>query len=179
MISIDQLRSATRVRGTSQDSYLRELEVRALAYLEAKTHKYYGSEVTRTDRLPGLGTNQLILLEPVNDITTTVITEIVQVGEVGTILTRTASDGFELWDTRTVMRRGGSLWTLGYLYQCVYPTGYESGMEPPLARDIVTKLVVYWNERRVPLPNVGEAHTFPVPNHLNAEIGTLARKLVA
>ena len=173
MISLAQLRLATKVRGTSQDPYLKGLELAAVDFLNAKSDRYYGPvEAGFREYLIGHGTTVLILEElPGGTLT---VTEHVLAGDTGTVIVAGDDDGYLVRD-RQLVRRGGHRWVPGYEYEAQYDRGYESGKEPARARQFVTGCVVHWNERRVPLPKVGETLTFDVPFHLREILGTLSR----
>lgn len=178
MISKARLRSAARIRAGSvaQDGYLKDLELAAVAFLGSASGRYYGPpDPGYVQNSMGHGSRELILEEPPNDAPTVVEHQLP--GDAGAAIVAGDSDGY-LVRGRTLVRKAGLVWTAGYEYAVTFSRGYASGQEPAVARQFVTGLVVYWFERRTPMPKAGETHTFDLPFHLQSKLGTLSRHLV-
>jgi hypothetical protein len=175
MISITQLREAARLRSSneSQDAYLKALEKAAVDLLHARSGRYYGPVQTGYKEYPtGDGSRELITEETPGG--TLTVVEHLTPGDTGTTITAGDDTGF-LVRGRKLVRKGGEVWRWGYEYELTYDRGYTAGQEPPRARQFVTGLVLFWYERRVPLPKVGEVFTFPVPLHLESMLSSLSR----
>ena len=85
MISLAELRVATKVRGTGQDSYLKALDLAAVDFLNAKSDRYYGPvQEDFREYLIGHGTTVLILEELPGGVLT--VTEHVLAGDTGTVI---------------------------------------------------------------------------------------------
>ena len=180
MISIEQLRVAARMRGSdAQDGYLKDLEKAAVDALNVWSGRYYGPPETGfVEHRPGGGLGRIILEELPNATTAVAVVEHVTPGDAGTVVVAGDTDGF-VTRGRQLVRKGGAVWSGLREYEITYDRGYESGKEPARARQFVTGMVVYWFERRTPVPRVGEVHTFPVPLHLQKILGSLSRQMVA
>ncbi len=164
---------------TDRDGYLKGLERSAVDYLETRSGHYFGEVETGHQEFQiGYGDRELFLLEPPTDGgTALVVTEHQAVGDTGVVIVPADDTGYVVRGEtgRKIVRKGGAVWLAGHEYELVYDRGYASGKEPARARDFVTKLVVYWFERGTPVPRVGEVHTFALPHHISALLGTLKR----
>lgn len=177
MIEIAELRRAARVSGTSRDAQLVDYERAAVAHVEQETGRYFGDEEGVTETIPGTGTVDLWLPEKCKEIPATV-SEHATPGDTPTTVTASASDGYVLRGDATLSkltRKGGSVWSPWREYAVTYTRGYETGEEPSDIRQAVKGLVVYWDARRIPLPRVGETHTFPIPHHVEKIVANWRR----
>jgi hypothetical protein len=127
----------------SFDAYLAALEPRAVAYVEMRTHRYFGPVASVTEYLRGQGIRELWLLNLPATVPTSVI-ERAYPGATETTITAANTDGFvvrtdvrEAW----LVRKGGYLWTRDYEYQVTFTRGYAAGDEPGEIRQLVIDLI--------------------------------------
>lgn len=175
MISAESLRAELKIKGTHHDTYLAELEERAVAYIQRRLGYFIGEEEAVTEYLEGSGTLRLWLTDiPALDIDEVI--ERVAPGADGATIVGADANGFLLRGSKLV-RKNGLAWVRGYEYEVTYTRGYESldapsptNLPPGDVQGLVTKCVAFWWERRVPVPRIGEQHAFPVPHHLDSGI---------
>lgn len=127
------------------DAYLSALEPRAVAYVEMRTHRYFGPQVDVTEYVTGLGMSRLYLLSNIAD--PDYLTEVIErryPGDAGASITDTASSGFvirtserEAW----LVRKGGYVWERDYEYEVTFERGYAPGAEPGEIRQLVIDLI--------------------------------------
>lgn len=176
MIQLSALLEAARARESDQE-YLVTLEGQAVAYAQKRLGFYIGAEEEVTEYLEGTGTSRLWLPDNVATAPTSVIERTSPGAASSTTITESASDGFVVRG-RKLIRKARLAWHLGYEYEVAYTRGYAEGEEPEVVRSIVTDLVLHWFERRIPMPKIGEVHTFPVPHHLDSKIQAARRQRV-
>lgn len=174
MLTAEELREAFRATA-DDEAYLTALEANAVAYVQRRLGWYIGASEAVTEYLDGSGTERLWL----SDTPSTGPTEAVQRTSPGasdsSTITASATDGF-LVRGRKLVRKNGLAWVRGYEYQLAYTRGYASGAEPDDVRMMVQTLTGHWFERRIPVPKIGEVHTFPVPHHLDSLIQAARRQ---
>ena len=129
---------------TTFDAYLTALEPRAVAYVEMRTHRYFGEPEAVTEYVFGLGGPRLDMRWNLYTSPTTVAERLYPGDATGTVITGSATDGFvvrtgprEAW----LMRKGGSVWLRDYEYQVDHERGYDAGTEPGEIRQLVIDLI--------------------------------------
>lgn len=167
MISIEELRLACRITGSSRDGELLEIEQEAVAYVQKTTGRFFGDSESVTEYIEGDDRQSLWLAEVPATVPTTVI-EHTWPGDTGTTITQTASDGYILRGARTarLIRKAGLAWSRGLEYEVTYTRGFATGEEPADIRRAVKQLVVWWFERRIPMTRAGEMALGELPHHL-------------
>ena len=124
---------------SSEDVLVEALEVRAVAFVQRMTGRFFGTDgTTLVEVLQGASTNLLWLNDPPASITT--VEERQQIGDSWTTITAGDDDGYEFRGVR-LLRKGGSLWQLGWEYQVTYLFGYAAGAEPGEVQQLVMDLV--------------------------------------
>jgi hypothetical protein len=115
-VNIDRTRLITYVQPEdTNDLRLDLLAEYALAFLQAETHRYFGSPEERTEYVPGSGTVRLWLSDtPTGEVTV----EESRAGDAGTVVTDYAVRG------RSLLRSAGRQWDRRYDYGCTYTAGY-------------------------------------------------------
>lgn len=119
----------------SEDAVLWPLEAEAVAWVQRRTLRYFGPPAEITERLTGDGSVKLRLAEaPYTDDAITdpaTIDEYAYVGAAPTTITGANADGFEVvkrvpeaTNLGWLERKGGYVWTCGYLYVVTYTRGY-------------------------------------------------------
>lgn len=136
MISLIDLKVYLGVTGTADDALLTAMEVRAVAWVERQTDRYFGPAIEVTETLSGSGLPWLYLREP--PAATPAIVIDLDAGS-GFVVVDPGDYGLE--DT-TVYH--DTLWPTGYRnIQATYTHGYAPGAEPGDIRQLVMDLVAY------------------------------------
>lgn len=156
MLALEELKDWLKVEGDDDDTALRALEQRAVAFLEAETGRYLRAAAETTVYVSGRGTRELHLPDP-----PAAEAEIVQVveraypGDTGTTITAADDDGFVV-RSASLVRKGGYRWQRGYEYEVTYERGYAADASEPdyltdapeVARQAVLDLVALkWRGR--------------------------------
>jgi hypothetical protein len=98
---------------------------RAVAFLQSKTHRYFGLPATVTEIVRGTGNYHLRLSERVR--ATPTITQVLERATPGTAPTTILAAAFsvrELENTSVLTRTDGKPWYYGYEYSVAYGRGY-------------------------------------------------------
>lgn len=174
MISLAKLKAALRITASTDDGYLVDLEVQAVSFVERETGRYFGAVASVTEYLIGGGTDTLFLSEAPAAPPTTV-TERTYPGGDATTITAADADGYVLRGTMKLVRKGGGIWARGYEYEVTYDRGYAAEAEPGEIRMLVTDLVAYWYEERVPVASLGSGAE-PLPLHASKILASWRRR---
>ena len=129
----------------SFDAWLLAIEPRAVAYVEMRTHRYFGPEADLTEYIIGLDHPRLYLESNVAD--EGYLTEVIErqyAGDTGVTITGSASSGFVIRQSARqsfLVRKGGYTWLRDYEYEVTYTRGYATGTEPGEIRQLVIDLI--------------------------------------
>lgn len=152
MIPLAELKAHLRVTHDSEDAYIESLERAAVAEIEKRTGRYYGSAGEHTLYLTGDGTSALWLpyeptLNEFGDYDIHAIEYATPGGE-GSDIFAVADDGFVVRGRKLVRKSG--VWTLDYEYAIELTRGADT---TEASEDIVGRvrdLVALWYTHRTP-----------------------------
>jgi hypothetical protein len=129
---------------TAFDAYLSAIEPRAVAYVEARTARYFGVVQDTTEYLVG-GGNRKLWLDSIPSTNPTSIKEREYPGATEITITPLADDGYVVRSevrSAWLVRKGGYVWQSGYEYETVgLKRGYAAGDEPGEIRQLVIDLI--------------------------------------
>jgi hypothetical protein len=164
---------------TAHDPYLVDLEAAAVAHIEKRTGRYYGTAGSVTEIIRGTGGPRLWLSEPAieRDSTTdalpiSVIERYGPGSEETTILAADA-DGYVLRNNGLALyRKDGGIWSSLLEYEVTYTRG--NATLPADLEHAVKVLVAWWFEMRIPAALGTVAPD--VDNHLSQILASHVRR---
>lgn len=157
MISLEDLTAGLGLSDltTDEETALVALEVRVVAYLERETGRHFGPVQALVETLRGRGDPTLWLNESPGSISQVRTRQVV--GDAWTVITESASDGFELSGFE-LTRKYPYTWRSGSYVEVTYNFGYAVGSEPGEIRQLVMKIVKHeWELRVVPAGVMSES----------------------
>ena len=156
IVSYQDLRDWLGLGSDVDVALITELEVRAVAFIEGETGRFFGATgTTHTEYLAGTGAVALYLKETADTLTS--VEERQQPGDTWTAIASADADGWEQRGHR-LLRKGGSVWVKGYEYRVIYDFGYTAGSEPQTIKQLVRDLVkLKYDERLLNVAVTSEA----------------------
>jgi hypothetical protein len=156
MISLSDLKLALRIDedDTSQDAYMEDLEVAAVASVERYTGRYFGPPVEDAEIVvQGDGSGALMLGNGASE-----VTGVASRAYAGGDLTEIETGAADGWSLRLdpgathgvrLVRHGGGGWPMGGEFVVTATIGYAAGDEPADVRQSVIDIVAEAFENRV------------------------------